>query len=90
MLLTFLTHSRPVLSADDSVLYHHLLGQDTMPPSVSNRYSVLSEEDPDSKDLRIEMEEIHRPRAETEQSQPHEVSGVSASSPMTHLSAFGL
>ena len=61
-----------------------------MPPSASNRYSVLSEDNSDSKDLRIEMGELRRPRAETEQSQTHEVSDVLASSPMTRLSAFGL
>jgi len=48
-----------------------------MPPSASNRYSVLSEEDPDLKDLRIEMVELQQPRAETEQSQASVVSGVS-------------
>ena len=61
-----------------------------MPPSASNRYSVLSEEDPDLKDLRIEMGELQQPRAETEQAQMSEVSGVSASNPVTYLIAFGL
>jgi len=61
-----------------------------MPPSASNRYSVLSEEDPDLKDLRIEMEELQQPRAETEQSQAREVNAVSASDPIARLSAFGL
>jgi len=46
-----------------------------MPPTASNRYSVLSEEDSDLSDLRIEMEELQQPTAETEQSQAREVSG---------------
>ena len=57
-----------------------------MPPTASNRYSVLSEEDPDLKDLRIEMVELQQPRAETEQSKARGVSGVSIGQQSHHLS----
>jgi len=90
MLLTFPTHSRPVLSAVDSLSRAIIFWTNIMPSLASNRYSVLSEDDSDSKDLRIEMEEIHRPGAETEPTQTREVRGVSASNPMTYLIAFGL
>jgi len=61
-----------------------------MPSSASNRYSVLSEDDADWKDLRIEMEEPQKPRAETVQTQTREVSSELASNPITCLNVFGL
>jgi len=45
-----------------------------MPPSASNRYSVLSEKDSDPTDLRIEMGDLKTPNSETEQAQVREVS----------------
>jgi len=63
-----------------------------MPSSMSNRFSVLSGEAPDPTDVRLEMEELQRPRIETEQTRMSEVSGVSVRNSMTFLtvSVFGL
>jgi len=61
-----------------------------MPSSASNCYSVLSEEDSEPTDVRFEMEDLQGPRAKREQTQTHEVSGVSASRSVTYLIAFGL
>jgi len=61
-----------------------------MLPSASNRYSILSEEDPDSEDLRIEMENLQPPDKETGQAQTSEVGGVSIGNSMAHLTVFGL
>jgi len=61
-----------------------------MLPSVPNRYSILTEEDPDSEDLRIEMENLQPPDKETEQVQMSEVSGVSTGNSIACLIAFGL
>ena len=61
-----------------------------MPPSASNRYTLLSEADSDSRDLRIEMEELQQPRAETEQTLFREVSGVLTGNSTAYLIVFGL
>ena len=47
-----------------------------MPPSASNRYSLLSAEDSDPTDLRIEMETEQPPDKETEQIQMSKVSDI--------------
>ena len=61
-----------------------------MPPSASNRYTLLSEADSDSEDLRIEMGNLQPPDKELEQVQMGEVSGVSAGNSMACLIVFGL
>jgi len=60
-----------------------------MPPLASNRYSILSEEDPDSEDLRNEMENLQPPDKETGQAQTSEVSGMSIGISMAYLIVFG-
>jgi len=58
-----------------------------MPSSTSNRFFVLSGEDPDPRDVRLEMEDLQGPNRETEQTQISEVRDVSVSNVMTCLTA---
>jgi len=58
-----------------------------MLPSVPNRYSILSEEDQDSEDLRIEMENLQPPDKETVKAQMSEVRDVSVGNFMACLTA---
>jgi len=64
-----------------------------MPPSASNRYSILSEDASDPIDVRLEMEDLQGANRETEVTQISEVSDVSVGNFMTCLttaSAFDL
>jgi len=63
-----------------------------MPSSTSNRFSVLSGEAPNPRDVQLEMQELQRPKMETEQTRMSEVSDVLVINSMTFLtvSVFGL
>jgi len=56
-----------------------------MLPSVSNRYSVLSEEASNSQDLRIEMQDFQTTATETEEAKIREVSGLWTGNSVTCL-----